>query len=84
MASLYIKDPETAELAASLSRRLGVTKTDAVKQALIALDQRVPQQMTVAGLAAALDDWRASHPLPPETGKKADKAFFDRMWDEDV
>ena len=84
MASLYIKDPETAALAASLSRRLGITKTDAVKQALMALDQRVPKQMTAATLIAVLDEWRADHPLPLETGKKANKAFFDKMWDEDV
>jgi antitoxin VapB len=33
-------------------------------------------------LLAALDDWRKDHPLPPQSGQAADKAFFDAMWDD--
>jgi antitoxin VapB len=34
-------------------------------------------------LLAWLDDHRRRNPLPPPTGVKADKAFFDEMWGED-
>ena len=34
MASLYIKDNETAELATELATRLGVTKTEVVRDLL--------------------------------------------------
>lgn len=83
MASLYIKDAETAALAAQLSQRLGISKTAAVKRALGALDRSIPEQPTAASLLAALDDWRTRHPLPSESGAAVDKAFFDAMWDED-
>ena len=82
MASLYIKDAETAALADRVSRRLGTSKTDAVRRALVALERSLPERPSVAMLIADLDAWRRDHPLPPETGGPADKAFYDRLWDE--
>ena len=82
MASLYIKDHETAALAERLSRRLGTSKTDAVRRALAAFERSMPERPSTAALLATLDEWRADHPLPRENGKPADKAFFDRLWED--
>lgn len=82
MASLYIKDPETAAMAERLSRRLGASKTDTVRRALAALERSMPDRPSTAALLESLNSWRAKHPLPPETGPPADKAYFDRMWDD--
>ena len=83
MASLYIKDEETAALAAEVAKRLGTTKTEAVRTALRekrasfqALDER-------PDFLEWLKERRKTHPLPPRVGHVADKAFFDEMWGED-
>ena len=84
MASLFIKDSEAAELAAEVAELRGVTKTAAVKDALRKeLDALRPRkQRDAKDLLARMDRYRQDHPLPPPTGRKADKAFFDEMWDE--
>ena len=82
MASLYIKDQETAALAERLSRRLGTSKTDTVRRALSALERSMPDRPNTATLMASLDEWRTAHPLPAASGMVADKAFFDRLWDD--
>lgn len=82
MASLYIKDEETAALAAEVARRLGTTKTEAVRTAL----REKKASFTSEGPAPDIVEWlrerRRAHPLR-DTGLKADKAFFDEMWGED-
>ena len=85
MASLYIKDAETAALAAEVAKRLGTTKTEAGRTAL--REKRAsfaPQQDGPApDIIAWLRERRRTHPLPPETGLRADKAFFDELWGEE-
>jgi len=83
MASLYIKDSETAALAAELAAELGTTKTEAVRDALKRRRAELKRHNEKK------QDWlewmrayRARHPLPPPTGLKADKAFYDEMWGE--
>jgi antitoxin VapB len=82
MASLYIKDEETAALVTRVAERSGLTKTALVRELAAAreaeLDRAAPQMSAREKLDAF---WRAN-PLP-QTGQKADKAFFDEMWDED-
>lgn len=78
MASLYIKDRETAELAGRRARRLGMTKTEAVRSALRAAEGNFPvvsspKQTTLEWLR----EYRREHPLPPRVGLTADKAFYD-------
>lgn len=84
MASLFIKDQEAAALAAEVAELRGVTKTTAVIDALRKERDalRPPKERDAAELIARLDEYRRRHPLPPPTGLKADKAFFDAMWDE--
>lgn len=73
---LYIKDDATAELVAQLAKKRGVSKQDAVRLAVQAELERIAQAVPLRERIAA---WRKDHPMPPPTGKKADKAFFDDL-----
>jgi len=73
---LYIKDDKTAELVAELARLRGLSKQDAVKLAVQAELDRVTEAVPLRIRFAAL---RSAHPLPPSTGEKADKDFFDEL-----
>lgn len=80
MGALYIKDGKTAFLAERVAKKLGTTKTEAVRQALEAIDATLPPEPTDRRpmRERMLDYWKR-HPLPPETGLKPDKAFFDAL-----
>ena len=83
MASLYIKDPATAALAARVAQRLGTTKTDVVRRGLIALEEGLPPERSRADeCVEQLRAWRLAHPLGEATGLEADKAFYDSLYDE--
>ena len=73
---LYIKDDATAELVARLARQRGLSKQGAVRLAVEAELNRSAAQMSVRDRLRKL--W-AENPLPPRTGKRADKAFFDDL-----
>jgi antitoxin VapB len=73
---LYIKDDTTAELVTRLARQRGLSKQDAVKLAVQAELNRSAGQISVRDRLRKL--W-AQNPLPPGTGKRADKAFFDDL-----
>ncbi len=73
---LYIKDDRTAELVTQLARLRGVSKQDAVKDAVQAALDRAAEAVPLRDRLAAL---RKAHPLPPETGESAEKAFFDEL-----
>jgi antitoxin VapB len=81
VASLYIKDAEANALAEQLATKRGLTKTAAVKLALEnELSRDRPSQLTAR--EKLLKFWE-ENPLPPPTGLKADKAFFDDLWGEE-
>ena len=82
MASLFIKRPEIADLAQEVAALLGTTKTEAVHDALLRRKHELTKKSRADAMRAKLDAWRAAHPLPPPTGRLADKAFFDEMWGE--
>lgn len=82
MASLYIKDSETAALAAELAKALGTTKTEAVRDSLLRRKAELSAKSKGEAFLRWQDDHRRANPLPPPTGLKADKAFFDEMWGE--
>ncbi len=73
---LYIKDDTTAQLVDQLAKLRGLTKQDAVRLAVTAELKRASEAVPLRERFAKL---RAAHPLPPATGKKADKAFFDDL-----
>ena len=79
MASLYIKDAHTAELADRVARIRGVTKTKAVHDALEAALRDIRPKERKPELLEWIEERRAKHPLRP-TGRQSDKAFFDALW----
>lgn len=83
MASLYIKDTEANDLADELAGRRGLTKTAAVKMALRReLERDAPKSAASPSPSAreiTEQFWRERGGLPPPTGLKADKAFYDEL-----
>ncbi|MEI9851257.1 MAG: type II toxin-antitoxin system VapB family antitoxin [Sphingomonas sp.] len=77
MASLYIKDEEANALAERLADERGLTKTAAVKLALRHELER--SQADRRPMRERMIDFWKRHPLPPETGLRADKAFYDEL-----
>ncbi|WP_375383235.1 type II toxin-antitoxin system VapB family antitoxin [uncultured Sphingomonas sp.] len=82
MASLYIKNRETADLAQELAGLLGMTKTAAVHDALLHRKRELVAERAV-DIHDQLRAWRAAHPLGEPTGLEADKAFYDSLNDEE-
>ncbi len=74
--ALYVKDEATARLVTELARQRGLTKQDAVRLAVTAELERAARAIPLRDRLARL---RAAHPLPPPTGERADKAFFDAL-----
>ena len=83
MASLYIKDNETAELATELAARLGVTKTEVVRDLLRKRKAELAPEAAPLSMRERLRAWREAHPLGESTGLETDKAFYDSLNDED-
>ena len=81
MASLYVKDAETNVLAQRLADRFGLTKTAAVKLALRRELERTEGEVPPAKRSAreVVEQYWRERPLPPKTGLKADKSFFDEL-----
>jgi antitoxin VapB len=75
---LYIKDDLAAALVAELAELRGVSKQEAVKQAVRAELQRAAETVPLRERFAAL---RRAHKLPAPTGQAADKALFDDLSD---
>ena len=82
MASLFIKDAETAALAADLARKLGKTKTEVVRNALKAEARNFENGRQTMRWSQQLAQWRRDNPLPPRNDFIADKAFYDSLNDE--
>ncbi|KTF70353.1 type II toxin-antitoxin system VapB family antitoxin [Sphingomonas sp. HT-1] len=78
MASLYIKDSETTERVSRLAARLGLSKTEAVRLAVEALEQRSDAD-TLPRARDWLAQFDARFPVPEAREAPADKAFFDSL-----
>ncbi len=78
--ALNIRDPEVDELATQLARQKGVTKTQAVKEALRRelerVDRSTPLLEKLRPLIDEISKW-------PDTGIVTDKAFYDDLSGED-
>ncbi|KQM36103.1 type II toxin-antitoxin system VapB family antitoxin [Sphingomonas sp. Leaf10] len=85
MASLYIKDPETAAAVARVAKRLGRSKTEVVRDAVLRVEDDLDKTEPRRNLIEWMREYRLKHPLPPPTGLEADKAFYDWLsGEEDV
>lgn len=82
MASLYIKDEDTYNLATRVAKRMGTSKTSAVRQALRAIEANMDRADRHPDAPGWLKEFWRDHPLPPPTGHLADKAFYDELSDD--
>jgi antitoxin VapB len=82
MASLYIKDHETADLVRRVAARSGKTNTALIRELAKAreeeLDHAEPTQLTPR---EKLEKFWRDHPRPRPAPFVADKAFFDNLYD---
>ncbi len=87
MASLYIKDSETAELVTRIAKRAGMTKTALVRDMAIErqaeMDLAETESPVQEPLIAIMQRFWRKYPLGMSTGLEADKAFYDSLNDED-
>lgn len=83
MASLYIKDSDTAALVERVAKRSGVTKTALVRELAAAREAELDRADPRASAREKLDALWREYPFPRATGTKVDKAFYDKMWGED-
>lgn len=73
---LIIEDQATTDLVEQLAEATGLSETEAVRAAVtVVLDPASPEIPLHQKFAAL----RALYPLPPPTGLKADKAFYDEL-----
>jgi antitoxin VapB len=73
---IYIKDNITAELVSRLARLRGLSKQGAVR---MAVEAELSRTIAQSPLRDRLQKLLAENPLPPRTGKRAGKAFFDDL-----
>jgi antitoxin VapB len=83
MPSVLIKNEEAATSIARLATLIGTSKTEAVLRAVRAYEANLTREMDNPTAPEWLKQFWRDHPLPPATGLKADKAFFDWLNDEE-
>ena len=79
--AFHVRDPETDALVRRLARQKGVGITEAVKLAVGAelrreTTEKPPLRERIRAIQDEVQSW-------PETGLKADKAFFDKLSGDD-
>lgn len=80
MGALYIKDEKTAFLAERVAKRLGTTKTEAVRKALEAIETELEREKPDRRpLRERMLEFWERHPLPAKLGPIPDKAFYDEL-----
>lgn len=80
MASLFIKDAETAAMVTRVAQRSGMTKTALVRELVAAREAELDRSEPSLSARERLETFWREHPLPPPTGLKADKAFYNELW----
>lgn len=79
MGALFIKEGKTSRAVERLAKSLGLTKADTVLRAVESLEANIARDSRNPDAPDWLKQFWRDHPLPPPTGKKADKAFFDEL-----
>lgn len=79
MGALYIKDEETAALVRRVAERSGLTNTALIRELAAAREAELDRGKARVSARQKLERFWREHPLPPPTGLKADKAFFDEL-----
>ena len=79
MGALYVKDEEAFRLAEELAEKRGLTKTAAVKLALVnELAKDAPER----SFHEIMDEFRRTSPLRFKPDVVIDKAFWDELYDD--
>ena len=78
--AFHIRDPETDRLVRRLAKQKGVGITEAVREATKNELEREDHKLSLWERTA---DVRARIAAYPDTGLKADKAFFDELWGQE-
>lgn len=78
--AFHVRDRETDALVRELAKRKGVGITEAVREAAKNELEREEQKRS---LWERTEDIRARIASYPDTGLKADKAFFDELWGQE-
>lgn len=76
---LNIRSREVDDLATRLAKRLGTTKTEAVRLALAHELERAEPRQSLAERIRPIQERIASW---PRSGLEADKAFYDSLYEE--
>jgi antitoxin VapB len=77
---LHIKDDAATEAVRRLARVRRLTLTEAVR---VACEEALEREERARPVAERLADIHERVRAAPRTGRKADKAFFDREWGEE-
>jgi antitoxin VapB len=75
--AFHVRDPKTDSLVRKLAARKGIGITDAVREAV---EHELEREEGKLSLWERTADIRARIAAYPDTGRKADKAFFDDLW----
>ena len=76
--TFYVKDPETDKAVRKLAKLKGTTLTEAIRSAVQAELEREKSEINekaIDAIIAKVASW-------PDTGLKADKAFFDSLYED--
>ena len=79
MASLLIRDTQTADLVVRLARRSGMSEDALIREMALAREAELDRVRPRRPARAIIEQFWREHPMPPSTGLKADKAFFDDL-----
>ena len=83
MASLFIKDDETAALVTRVAKRSGLTKTALVRQLAAEREAQLDSADPHRAARERLEALWLEYPFTAIAGRTVDKAFFDEMWGEE-
>lgn len=79
MGYIQLRDETATNLASRLAERLGTSEEEAIAKALAAFEANLDRYERNPDASEKLKKFWREHPLPPPTGLKADKAFFDDL-----
>jgi antitoxin VapB len=75
--AFHVRDPKTDALVRALAEKRGIGITEAIREAA---EEALARDEATLSLWERTADIRARIASYPDTGLKADKAFFDDLW----
>ena len=72
-------DADTSAIVSRVASKMGVSETEAIREAILKVENELDRGDGLIDTREMLRKFWREHPLPPPTGFKADKAFFDEL-----